>query len=79
MPTGQPDPAPRRPSKDAAEQADFVDRIILEAMEEGEFDDLPGTGRPIPGRGTVDDDLWWVRSWVERNRQRDDQDSSNFE
>jgi hypothetical protein len=56
-----------------------ADRIVREAMEAGEFDDLPGTGKPIPGKGTVDDDMWWVRSWLERNREPDDQDSRSPE
>jgi hypothetical protein len=42
------------------------ERLIREAMEAGEFDDLPGQGRPLPGAGTPDDDTWWVRSWLER-------------
>ena len=52
-------------------QEGFVDRVIREAMERGEFDDLPGKGRPIPGVGTVDTDGWWIRSWVQRNRRAD--------
>lgn len=40
-------------------------------MEAGEFDDLAGFGKPIPGAGRVDDDLWWIRSWVKRNRESD--------
>ena len=48
-----------------------ADRIIREAMEDGEFDDLRGTGQPIPGRGTIDDELWWLRDWVKRNTQED--------
>ena len=32
----------------------------------GEFDGLPGTGKPIPGRGRADDDLWWVRGYLRR-------------
>ena len=35
-------------------------------MEDGAFDDLKGTGKPIPGRGTVDDELWWLRGWFKR-------------
>lgn len=54
----------------------YADRLIREAIEVGEFDDLPGTGRPIPGAGTHDDDGWWIRNWIERNR-RDDQEPSN--
>lgn len=44
-----------------------IDRIIREAIEAGEFDDLPGTGRPLPGAGTSDDEYWWVREWLKRN------------
>ena len=44
-----------------------ADRLIREAIERGDFDDLKGSGRPIPGAGTKDDDLWWVRSWIQRN------------
>lgn len=72
MPTGQPDSHDRD-----VRETHYVDRIIREAMEAGEFEGLPGTGKPIPGAGNVDDDLWWVRSWLERNRNPDDQDSSN--
>lgn len=47
-----------------------AERLIQEAMEAGEFDDLPGTGEPIPGAGRVDDELWWVRSWLQRNQDQ---------
>ncbi len=47
-----------------------VERRIRQAMERGEFDDLPGTGKPIPGAGETYDPLWWVRAWVERERLR---------
>lgn len=56
-----------------------AERIIREAMESGDFDELPGTGKPIPGAGRVDDELWWVRSWLERNRQPDAQESASRE
>lgn len=60
-----------------------AERLIREAMEAGQFENLPGTGKPIPGRGTTDDDLWWVRNWVRRNRRSADgpmnQESSSFE
>ena len=44
------------------------ERLIREAIEAGEFDDLPGVGKPLPGAGTADDGLWWVREWLMRNR-----------
>jgi len=43
------------------------ERLIREAIEAGEFDDLPGAGKPLPGAGTPDDDLWWIRDWLRRN------------
>lgn len=67
MPTGPPDfdhPGPN-------ETETVADRIIREAMEAGEFDDLAGQGKPIPGAGTVDDEGWWIRSWVQRNRDHE--------
>jgi hypothetical protein len=67
MPAGQPD------SPDATDRPESTaERLIREAIEAGDFNDLPGTGEPIPGAGTVDDDLWWVRSWLERNREPQD-------
>ncbi|MFP5019344.1 DnaJ family domain-containing protein [Pseudonocardia phyllosphaerae] len=45
-----------------------VDRSIREATERGDFDDLPGKGKPLPGAGTVGpvDENWWVRGYVRR-------------
>lgn len=49
----------------------FIDRQIREAMERGEFDDLPGAGKPIPGAGRPHEPNWWVRSFLERERSED--------
>ncbi len=68
MPVGHPDSS-RRLGEDRLET--HVDRLIREAMEAGQFDELKGVGRPIPGAGTKDDDLWWVRSWLQRNSDLD--------
>ncbi len=40
----------------------WVDKAIREAEERGAFADLPGTGKPIPGAGQPDDELWWVKA-----------------
>ncbi|GII04895.1 DnaJ family domain-containing protein [Planobispora takensis] len=39
----------------------WIDRQIREAAERGEFDDLPGAGKPLPDQGGPDDDMWWIR------------------
>ena len=59
--------------KNPSSDPNWIDEIIKKAQEEGEFDDLPGTGKPLPGAGKKDDDLWWVRSWIKRNRQAEDE------
>jgi hypothetical protein len=39
----------------------WVDRQIREAQERGEFDDLPGAGKPLPDLDRPRDELWWIR------------------
>jgi hypothetical protein len=46
----------------------FVDKQIREATERGEFDNLPGAGQPIPGRGEPYHEDWWVKGLVQRER-----------
>jgi hypothetical protein len=43
-----------------------VDRRIREAQEQGEFDNLPGLGKPLPDHGREYDEDWWVKDWVRR-------------
>ena len=44
----------------------WADRQIREAAERGEFDDLPGAGRPLPDLDEPYDELWWVRKKMSR-------------
>ena len=46
----------------------WVDRQIREAIERGEFDNLPGQGRPIKGLNGRDDENWWVKAYLEREQ-----------
>ncbi len=39
----------------------WIDRQIREATERGEFDNLPGAGKPIPGQGKPHDEMWWIK------------------
>ncbi|MEV4803868.1 DUF1992 domain-containing protein [Nonomuraea sp. NPDC049421] len=43
----------------------WIDRQIREAEERGEFDDLPGKGKPLPGEGKPLDEMWWVKQKIE--------------
>ena len=51
-----------------AQQSTWVDLQVRQAMERGEFDDLPGQGKPIADLGAEHDPDWWVKKLVERER-----------
>jgi hypothetical protein len=53
--------------ENVARHEPLAERLIREAIEAGDFDDLPGRGKPLPGAGQPDDELWWVRAWLGRN------------
>ncbi|WP_076262463.1 DUF1992 domain-containing protein [Intrasporangium flavum] len=42
-----------------------VERQIREAQERGEFDNLPGAGKPLDLRDSSDPD-WWVKRFAQR-------------
>ena len=44
----------------------WVDRQIREAEARGEFDNLPGAGKPIEGLDKPHDELWWVKQKLAR-------------
>lgn len=44
----------------------WIDRQIREASERGEFDDLPGAGKPLPDTGQVYDENWWLKNALRR-------------
>jgi hypothetical protein len=48
----------------------WVERQIREAQERGEFDNLPGAGKPIPGIKGPPDENWWVKGLIEREQIR---------
>ncbi|MGO4255173.1 J-domain-containing protein [Marmoricola sp. RAF53] len=72
-PPNRPQSRPRdgRPETPAAarirHQARWVDLQIERAMARGEFDDLPGAGKPLPDLGSSDPD-WWVKKLLEREQ-----------
>ena len=46
----------------------WAERQVREAIERGEFDNLPGAGQPIPGLNGQDEPDWWVRGFLEREK-----------
>lgn len=45
-----------------------MEKAIREAQERGEFDNLPGAGKPLRSLGNpeIEDPDWWVKGLVER-------------
>jgi len=68
-----PDRTPERDDRSAAaqriqHQGQWVDLQMREAMKRGDFDNLPGAGKPIEGLGTEHDPDWWLKKLVEREK-----------
>ena len=49
-------------------QHEWVDLQIQQAMARGDFDNLPGAGKPIEGLGGTHDPDWWLKRLVEREK-----------
>lgn len=43
-----------------------VEEQIRKAQERGEFDNLPGKGKPLRGLDGPYDELWWVKELIRR-------------
>jgi hypothetical protein len=78
-PEGRPEEPDRSPDRDARtgraaaaariqHQSTWVDLQIRQAMERGDFDDLPGRGKPIADLGSQHDPDWWLKKLVDRER-----------
>jgi len=63
----EPEAEPEAPARGstAAERAAFVETSIQQAIRRGEFDDLPGAGKPLPDLGASHDPNWWIRRKIE--------------
>lgn len=46
----------------------WVEIQIQQAMRAGAFDDLPGSGKPIPGVDSHHDPDWWLKQLIEREK-----------
>jgi len=57
---------PAQPSKKALSWDRLAEERIRDAQAEGQFDNLPGFGKPIPGIDEPHDELWWVKDKLKR-------------
>lgn len=70
------DPSEQQPpgrGRDAAatriqHQVRWVDLQVQQAVARGEFDGLPGQGKPIADLGERHDPDWWLKKLIERER-----------
>ena len=44
----------------------WTERLIREGVERGEFDGLPGAGKPLAGLDEPHDEMWWVNEKLRR-------------
>ncbi len=59
------------PARKPGEPPDrYVDRIIREAQEQGEFDGLRGAGKPLPLTGVLEE-AWWIKEKLRREKLSD--------
>jgi len=44
----------------------WLDKQIREATERGDFESLPGAGKPLPDAGRAYDEDWWLKDYLRR-------------
>jgi len=52
----------------ALQRAAYVETAIQQAIRRGEFDDLPGAGKPLQGLSRSYDPDWWIRRKIETEK-----------
>lgn len=50
----------------------WIERRLGELADDGFFEDLPGTGKPIADLDTQYSPTWWAARWVKRDAARQD-------
>lgn len=59
-----------QPKKPGETSDRYVERIIREAQEQGEFDQLRGAGKPLPLTGALEE-AWWIKEKLRREKLSD--------
>ena len=52
----------------AAERAAYVETAIQQAIRRGDFDNLPGAGKPLQGLSDHHDPDWWIKRKIESEK-----------
>lgn len=52
-------------SLNAENKSAFIETTIQQAIRRGDFDNLPGAGKPLENLGTHHDPDWWMRQKIE--------------
>ncbi|MCR2812415.1 MULTISPECIES: DUF1992 domain-containing protein [Microbacterium] len=52
----------------STDRAAYIETAIQQAIRAGEFDDLPGAGKPIEGLGVAHDPDWWIRRKIQTEK-----------
>ncbi|WP_228387206.1 DnaJ family domain-containing protein, partial [Ornithinicoccus halotolerans] len=65
---GEEQDTPTRRRMNLQHMQTYVEQTIQQAQRRGDFDDLPGKGRPLRGLDQPDDPDWWVKQLVEREK-----------
>lgn len=47
---------------------DHIERQIRQAQERGEFENLPGAGKPLSGKGQPLHEDWWLQEYLTREQ-----------
>lgn len=56
---------PKAGGRASLKRAAMVETAIQQAILRGDFDDLPGAGKPLPGLGGAYDPDWWIKHKIE--------------
>lgn len=46
----------------------WVDQAIRQAQRRGDFDNLPGAGKPLTSLDRPDDPDWWIKDLIQREK-----------
>jgi hypothetical protein len=57
-----------RPGPSVGQLRSIAETAIQQAIRRGEFDDLPGAGKPLAGLGETHDPDWWIRQKIQNEQ-----------